>query len=89
MATDQVGEVPLSGEAQEAKEMMQQELLRSMASKMMATATEEERQRRIGEQESLKKQSEGEDGVRKNAYEQLIRVQEDLIRTLNLMKVSE
>ena len=88
MATEQNGDVPLSGEAQEAKELMQRELLRSMASKMMAAAIEEERQRRIQEQEDLKKQSESEDAVRRNAYEQLMTVQEDLIRSLNLMKVS-
>ncbi len=87
MATEQNGDVPLSSEAQEAKEMMQRELLRSMANKMMATAIEEERQRRIQDQESLQKQ-ESEDMVRRNAYEQLMSVQEDLIRSLNLMKVS-
>ena len=84
MAAEQNGEVPLSSEAQEAKELMQRELLRNMASKMMAAAIEEERQRRI---EELKQQGEGEDAVRSNAYEQLMTVQEDLIRTLNLMKV--
>ena len=91
MATEKNGDVPLSSEAQEAKELMQQQLLRSMASKMMAAAIEEERQRRIKEQEDLKKQGlgESEDAVRKNAYEHLMTVQEDLIRTLNLMKVSK
>ena len=78
--------VPLSEQAQEHKEMMQQELMRSMASKLMAAALEEERQRRIKEMEGQGK--EDEDAVRKKAYGQLVVVQEDLIRTLNLMKVS-
>lgn len=76
--------VPLSEEAQEHKEMMQQELLRTMASKLMAATLEEERQRRIKESESQVE----DDAVRKKAYGQLVVVQEDLIRTLNLMKVS-
>lgn len=80
--TDQV---PLSNEAQEAKEMMQRELLRNMANKMMAAALEEERERRIKEMQDQGKAD--EDSVKKNAYEQLMVVQEDLIRTLNLMKV--
>lgn len=78
-------QVPLSEEAQEAKEVMQRELLRSMASKMMATALEDERQRRIKEMQD--QGSENEDAVKKNAYENLIVVQEDLVRTFNLMKV--
>ena len=77
------GEVPLTEQAQEAKEVMQRELLRSMANKMYATALEEERDRRIKEMKNP-----DEDSVKRNAYEQLMVVQEDLIRTLNLMKVS-
>ena len=82
-ATTENNEVPLSPQAQEAKESMHQELMRSMANKMMKTAIEEERQRRIKAM-----QEEDEDSVKKNAYEQLMVVQEDLVRTLNLMKVS-
>lgn len=78
--------VPLSEQAQEHKEMMQQELMRSMANKLMAAALEEERQRRIKEMEG--QGAEDEDSVRRKAYGQLVVVQEDLIRTLNLMKVS-
>lgn len=75
-------EVPLSSEAQEAKEMVHQQLMRKMATKMMAEAIEEERQRRI-------KESEMEEGAeRQKAYNQLIVVQEDLVRTINLMRVS-
>ena len=75
-------EVPLSSAAQEAKERVHQELMRSMANKMMAEAIEEERQRRI-------KENEVEDGgERQKAYSQLIVVQEDLVRTINLMRVS-
>lgn len=75
-------EVPLSSAAQEAKERVHQELMRSMANKMMAEAIEEERQRRI-------KENEAEDGgERQKAYSQLIVVQEDLVRTINLMRVS-
>ena len=74
-------EVPLSNEAQEAKEMVQQQLLRKMATKMMSEAIEEERQRRI-------KESTGEEGgEREKVYNQLILVQEDLVRTINLMRV--
>lgn len=76
-------EVPLSSEAQEAKELMQQQLLRKMANKMMAEAIEEERQRRIKQEEEA-----NEDAVRRKAFDQLITVQEDLIHTLNLMKVT-
>lgn len=77
-------EVPLSSEAQEAKELMQQQLLRKMANKMMAEAIEEERQRRIKQEEEA-----NEDAVRRKAFDQLITVQEDLIHTLNLMKVKK
>jgi len=79
-------QVPLSPEAQEAKELMQQELLRNIAKTVMATAVEEERQRRIKESQQLQS-ADQEDNIRKNAYEQLMVVQEDLIRNMNLMKV--
>lgn len=75
-------EVPLSTEAQEAKELMQRELLRKMANKMMAAAIEEERQWRIKAQET-----QTEDVVKQKALDQIVVVQEDLVRTLNLMKV--
>ena len=75
-------EVPLSSDAQEAKELMQQQLLRKMANKMMSEAIEDERQRRIKLQEQA-----NEDTVRSKAFDQLITVQEDLIHTLNLIKV--
>ncbi len=81
-------EVPLSESAQDAKEVMQQELLRNMAKKMMAAAIEDERQRRIKELDDLQK-TDLEDSIKKNAYEQLMVVQEDLVRSMNLMKVSE
>lgn len=74
-------EVPLSTEAQEAKEMVHQQLMRKMANKMMAEAIEEERQRRIKESETE------EAAERQKAYNQLILVQEDLVRTINLMRV--
>ena len=75
-------EVPLSSNAQEAKEMMHQQLMRKMANKMMVAAIEEERQRRI------QSEREGEeDAVRRKAFDQLVVVQEDLVRCLNLMKV--
>ena len=77
-------EVPLSSEAQEAKELMQRELLRKMANKMMVTAIEEERQLRIKAQET-----ETDDVVKQKALDQIVIVQEDLVRTLNLMKVSK
>ena len=75
-------EVPLSANAQEAKEMMHQQLMRKMANKMMAAAIEEERQRRIQSEKE-----EEEDTVRRKAFDQLVVVQEDLVRCLNLMKV--
>lgn len=83
----EIPQVPLSEQAQEHKEMMQQELMRSMASKLMAAALEEERERRIAEMQD--QGGESDDAVRKKAYGQLVVVQEDLIRTLNLMKVSK
>ena len=75
--------VPLSNEAQDAKEMMQQQLVRKMAVKMIAEAEEKERQRRIQEE----KEPHPEDAVRKRALDQIITVQEDLVRALNRMKV--
>ena len=75
-------EVPLSPDAQEAKELMHQQLMRKMANKMMAEAIEEERQRRIKSE-----QEEEEDAVRRKAVDQLVVVQEDLVRCLNLMRV--
>ena len=73
--------VPLSSEAQDAKEMVHQQLMRKMANKMMSEAIEEERQRRMKESEA------GEGAERQKAYNQLIVVQEDLVRTINLMRV--
>lgn len=82
MSAEVSSEVPLSNEAQEAKEMVHQQLMRKMANKMMAEAIEEERQRRIKESETE------EAAERQKAYNQLILVQEDLVRTINLMRVS-
>lgn len=76
-------EVPLSPKAQEAKESMQRQLLRTMASKMYATAQEEERARRIKES-----QEQDDDLVKKKAFQDLMCVQEDLVRAVNVMKVS-
>lgn len=80
-------EVPLSPKAQDAKEAMHKEFLRSMAQKMMAGAIEEERERRIKELKELQS-SEDKDAVKKNAFEQLMVVQEDLVKNFNLMKVT-
>lgn len=77
-------EVPLSSEAQDAKEAMQQQLVRKMALKMLAEAEEQERARRV--QEASKPL--GDDAVRQRALDQIITVQEDLVRALNRMKVS-
>lgn len=82
MATEK--SVPLSNEAQDAKEAMQQQLLRKMAIKMLAEAEETERARRVQEAG----QPPSEDAVRRRALEQIITVQEDLVRALNRMKVS-
>jgi hypothetical protein len=81
MSGEGSAEVPLSSEAQEAKEMVQQQLLRKMAAKVMEAAIEEERQRRI------KEGTTAEGGEREKVYNQLIVVQEDLLRTMNLMRV--
>ena len=76
-------EVPLSANAQEVKEMMHQQLMRKMANKITAAAIEEERQRRI------QSEKEGEDdAVRRKAFDQLVVVQENLVRCLNIRKVS-
>lgn len=77
--------VPLSPGAQEAKEVMQRQLLRTMASKMYATAQEEERARRV---KAMKESSpaDDEDQVKKKAFEDLMRVQEDIVRAVNVMK---
>lgn len=83
MADAQEGTVPLSMEAQDAKEAMQQQLVRKMALKMLAEAEERERERRI--QEAGK--APGDDVVRQRALDQIIAVQEDLVRALNRMKV--
>ena len=81
MSREGSADVPLSSEAQDAKEMVQQQLLRKMAAKGMEAAIEEERQRRI-------KEGTGEEaGERQKAYNQLILVQEDLLRTMNSMRV--
>ncbi len=59
---------------------VQEALMREMAIKMLAAAEEEERARRIREETQGSEQ--------KNAIlDKLIVVQEDLVRTINLMKV--
>ncbi len=59
---------------------VQEQLMREMAIKVLAAAEEEERARRISE--------ETQGSTQKNAvYDKLIVVQEDLVRTINLMKV--
>ena len=78
------GSVPLSDAAQDAKEAMQQQLVRKMALKMLAEAEEQERERRV--QEAGRPPA--EDAVRQRALDQIITVQEDLVRALNRMKVS-
>ena len=79
----QESDVPLSDAAQEAKEQMQQQLVRKMALKMLAEAEEQERQRRIDEAEKAP----SDDAVRKRALDQIITVQEDLVRALARIKV--
>ena len=86
MAEVETSGVPLSTEAQDAKEAMQQQLVRKMALKMLAEAEEEERARRV--QEAAQQPREG-DTVRQRALDQIITVQEDLVRALNRMKVSD
>lgn len=78
------GHVPLSPQAQDAKESMQRQLLRTMANKMYASAVEEERKRRVEEMQK----DQGDDSVKKRALECLTMVQEDMVRAINVMKVS-
>lgn len=85
MSSEGSTEVPLSSDAQDAKEMVQQQLLRKMAAKVMEAAIEEERQRRIKEGTAAAGGEEG--GEREKVYNQLVLVQEDLLRTMNLMRV--
>jgi len=80
---EQKSENPLTPEAQTAKEEMQEQLMRSMAVKVVDNAAEEERQRRIKEKLSVEEQE-----LRSKAYDKLILVQEDLVRYVNQMKVS-
>lgn len=81
----QQSSVPLSNEAQDAKEAMQQQLVRKMALKMLAVVEEQERARRV---EEAAAPSMEDDAVRQRALDQIITVQEDLVRALNRMKVS-
>lgn len=83
MSGEGSAEVPLSSEAQDAKEMVHQQLLRKMAAKVMDAAIEEERERRIKEGTGAGE----EGGEREKVYNQLILVQEDLLRTINSMRV--
>lgn len=76
----QVSAVPLSEQAQEAKERMQQQLLAQFAGKVVNELEEEERKRRIAEHGKP-------DAARQATYDRLIVVQEDLLRCLNLLKV--
>ena len=78
------GHVPLSPQAQDAKENMQRQLLRTMANKMYASAVEEERKRRVEEMQN----DQGDDSVKRRALESLTKVQEDMVRAINVMKVS-
>ena len=80
---DNTSEVPLSPEAQTAKEEMQEQLMRRMAAKVVDNAAEEERQRRVKEKLSIEEKE-----LRSKAYDKLILVQEDLVRYVNQMKVS-
>ena len=71
-----------AADAQDREEIdqAQEQLLRQMALKMVAAAEEEERARRISE--------EAQENPAKNAtFDKLIMVQEDLLRTISLMKV--
>lgn len=83
MADVQEAAVPLSSAAQDAKEAMQQQLVRKMALKMLAEAEEQERERRVKEASTAAV----DDAVRQRALDQIITVQEDLVRALNRMKV--
>ena len=77
-------ENPLTSEAQVAKEEMQEQLMRKMAAQVVDSAAEEERQRRVKEKLSVEEQE-----LRSKAYDKLIMVQEDLVRYVNQMKVSQ
>lgn len=55
-------------------------LMRQVALKMLAAVEEEERARRITEEAQ-------ENALKSVAYDKLISVQEDLVRTINLMQV--
>ncbi|XP_065884764.1 golgin subfamily A member 6-like protein 22 [Dysidea avara] len=83
MAEEKV-DLSVSGEAQDAKEDMQQQLLRRLAAKVVDNAAEDERQRRIKEKLSVEDQE-----LRTKAYDKLIVVQEDLVRYVNQLKVKE
>jgi len=74
--------VEVSAEAQDAKEDMQEQLVRQLAAKVVDNAAEDERQRRIKEKLSVEEQE-----LRSKAYDKLIVVQEDLVRYVNQMKV--
>ena len=81
MAEEKV-DLSVSGEAQDAKEDMQQQLIRRLAAKVVDNAAEDERQRRIKEKLSVEDQE-----LRTKAYDKLIVVQEDLVRYVNQLKV--
>lgn len=82
MADNTVNGAIFSESAQEAKEQMQQQLLAQFAGKMVAELEEDERRRRVEEHSKP-------DEVREAVYGRLIVVQEDLLRCLNLLKVSQ
>ena len=77
------GEVTPISKTEDAKELMQEQLVRKVAVKMIAELEEEERKRRILEA----KEPNTKDAVRQRALDQIITVQEDLVRALNQMKV--
>ena len=77
------GEVASISKEADAKELMQEQLVRKMAVKMIAELEEEERKRRIQEA----KEPNTTDTVRQRTLDQIITVQEDLVRALNRMKV--
>ena len=83
LMADAKSEVPLSPEAQTAKEEMQEQLMRRIAAKVVDNAADEERQRRVKEKLSIEEKE-----LRSKAYDKLILVQEDLVRYVNQMKVS-
>lgn len=73
---------PSNSAAQEKTELEPEQLLRSMAQKMVAAAEEEERERRIREEIS-------DTHLKDDVYNQLTVVQEDLVRSINLLRVSD